>query len=283
MREGGLWRRSHALGLPGRVALVNLILVGVLFFAGPTRARAQDPFEIHVYEYEKLAPGGFTLEGHFNFVGIGSDSFAGTVAPTNHQFHMTGELTGGITDNLSLGFMLLSAVRPGGPGLEYAGWRVLPHLYAPKSWHLPLDLGLVAEFSFQRTTFEENSRRVEIRPILEKSIGRFQLDLNPVFERALHGPGVAQGWNFEPAFRIAYKLNERFSPSLEYYSSDGPIPGFLPVAQQIHQIFPGGDVKLMKNLLWSVGVGIGLTPNGDRLIYKSRFEYSFGRGGLAVD
>jgi len=75
----------------------------------------------------KLPPGGFTLEAHFNFVGIGTNSFDGQVAPTNHQFHMTGELTGGITDNISLGFMVLSAVRPGGPGLEYAGWRVLPH------------------------------------------------------------------------------------------------------------------------------------------------------------
>jgi hypothetical protein len=109
------------------------------------------PFEIHVYEYEELPPGGFTLEGHFNFVGIGTNSFDGLVALTNHQFHMAGELTGGITDNVSLGFMLLSAVRPGGPGLEYACWRVLPHFYAPKSWHLPLELGLVGEFSFQRT------------------------------------------------------------------------------------------------------------------------------------
>lgn len=266
-----------------RVALVNFIFTGVLFLVCPPTARAQDPFEIHVYEYEELPPGGFTLEGHFNFVGIGTDSFEGTVAPTNHQFHMTGELTGGITVNVSIGFMLLSAVRPGGRGLEYAGWRVLPHFYAPKSWHLPVNLGLVAEFSFQRTAYEENSNRVEIRPIIEKNIGRFQLDLNPVFERALHGPGVNQGWGFEPAFRVAYELNERFSPSLEYYSSDGPIPSFLPLKQQIHQIFPGGDVKLTKNLLLNFGIGVALTTTGDRLIYKSRLEYSFGRKSPSAD
>lgn len=266
-----------------RCLLLNFTFAGVLFVVSPTTMWAQDPFEIHVYEYEQLPPGGFTLEGHFNFVGIGTDSFVGTVAPTNHQFHMTGELTGGITDNVSLGFMLLSAVRPGGPGLEYAGWRVLPHFYAPKSWHLPLNLGLVAEFSFQNTTYEENSRRVELRPIIEKTIGHFQLDLNPVFERALHGPGIHQGWSFEPAFRVAYELNERFTPSLEYYSDDGPIPSFLPVEQQIHQVFPGGDLKVTKNLLWSFGIGVGLTPAGDRLIYKSRFEYSFGRKPQSAD
>jgi hypothetical protein len=69
---------------------------------------------------------------------------------------------------------------------------VLPHFYAPKSWHLPLELGLVGEFSFQRTMYEENSKRVQIRPIIEKNIGRLQFDLNPVFERALHGQEYAK-------------------------------------------------------------------------------------------
>jgi len=59
---------------------------GILQFLVYTgTARAQDPFEIDVYEYEQLAPGGLTLEGHFNFVGIGTDSFEGPVAPTNHR------------------------------------------------------------------------------------------------------------------------------------------------------------------------------------------------------
>jgi hypothetical protein len=111
--------------------------------AGLTLLRAQDPFEIHVYEYETLKPVEFTLEQHLNYWAVGSKQFDGTVAPTNDQLHMTYELTGGITDQISLGFMELNAVRPGGPGMEYAGWRVLPHFYAPKTWHLPVDAGLV--------------------------------------------------------------------------------------------------------------------------------------------
>ena len=113
--------------------------------------------------------------------------------------------------------------------------------------------------------------------------GCVQLDLNPVFERALHGPGVHQGWGFEPAFRVAYELNERFSPSIEYYIADGPVPTFLPLKQQIHQVIPGGDWKVSKNLLWSFGIGVGLTSAGHRLIYKSRLEYSFGRKQASDD
>jgi hypothetical protein len=240
----------------------------LLLLLGAALARAQDPFEIHVYEYETPHLGELSLEAHLNYVGLGTKAPEGSVAPSNNQFHMTGELTAGITDYASLGFMLLGAARPGGGGPDYAGWRVLPHLYAPKSWNLPVDLGLVAEFSFQRTTYEENSRRVEIRPILEKKMGRLQVDANPVFERALHGPGVGQGWIFEPAARVGYEAGKRVTPSLEYYGSTGP--------QQIHQFFPGADIKLSERVVWSAGVGIGATPNGSRLIYKSRIEISFG-------
>jgi hypothetical protein len=43
---------------------------------------AQDPFETHVYEYEPLATGKFTLETHLNYVGIGAKTTDSTVAPT---------------------------------------------------------------------------------------------------------------------------------------------------------------------------------------------------------
>jgi len=240
-------------------------------------AKAQDPFEIHVYEYETLHRGQFTFETHLNYVGAGTNAFDGPVAPFQDQFHMTFELTGGVTDWASLAFMQLNARRPD-QSLEYAGWRVLPHFYVPRAWHWPVDVGLVTEFSFQKTLFEENSRRVEVRPILEKSFGKTQLDFNPVFERALHGPGTQAGWNFEPAARFGYEAWERFTPSLEYYSEWGPLPDFFPWRDQVHQILPGGDLKIAKNVVWSFGIGLGLTSAGERVVYKSRIEIEFGRG-----
>ncbi len=33
--------------------------------------RAQDPFEIHVYEYEPLPPRTFTYEAHMNYIAKG--------------------------------------------------------------------------------------------------------------------------------------------------------------------------------------------------------------------
>lgn len=237
------------------------------FFLLTALIAAQDPFEIHVYEYETLKPLQFTFETHLNYIGIGTKMFNGPLAPTQDQFHTTFELTAGLTDYASIGFMQLNATRPG-TSFQYAGWRVLPHFYAPRSWHWPLELGLVTEFSFQKTVYEENSRRVEIRPILEKTVGKWQADFNPVFERALHGPATRDGWSFEPAARIGYEASKRITPSLEYYSAVGP--GF-------HQLLPGADWKITDELLWSFGIGLGLTATEPRLVFKSRFEFSFGK------
>ena len=94
---------------------------------------------------------------------------------------------------------------------------MLPHLYAPRSWHLRLDLGLFAEFSSQETRYEENTRRLEV-----------------------------------------------------------PLPSFSRLGERLHQILPGGDVKLSRNLVWSFGICIGATSAGNRIVYKSRFEFQFG-------
>jgi len=71
-------------------------------------------------------------------------------------------------------------------------------------------------------------------------------DLNPTFGKVLSG----------------------YSPGLEYYSDWGTLPLFLSVADQVHRIVPGGDFHLANNVTWNVGIGFGLTPSGDRLLYK---------------
>ncbi len=118
-------------------------------------AAGQDPFEIHVYEYEPMSWGEFSLEAHLNVTAEGTGKADGTLIPTAGQTHLTMEPTVGLTDNFAIGFMFLSAWEPG-YSPQFAGWRVLPHLYAPESWNLPLKLGFVAEFSFQNDRYEED-------------------------------------------------------------------------------------------------------------------------------
>jgi len=237
---------------------------------------AQDPFEIHIYEYEPLSLGEYSLEAHLNFDIQGTDRRNGTLLPTEHQTHLTLEPTLGLSENFALGFMFLNAWEPG-YSPQFAGWRVLPHFYAPESWRLPFRLGFVAEFSFQNAQYEENSRRAELRPIIDREFSRWQVVFNPVLERALHGPGIAHGWNFEPAALVRWK-RRKFSPSVEYYGEIESIT-LRPHAQpEVHQLFLGGDWKLGPVFSLNLGTGFDLAGRGPGLVLKSRLEWDWRRG-----
>jgi len=255
-----------------RLSLFLLTLQVWLFC--PSSASAQDPFEIHIYEYEPLSWRQYSLEAHLNLVTQGTPAREGALLPTENQTHLTLEPTFGVSPNFAFGLMFLNAWEPG-YAPQFAGWRLLPHFYAPESWRLPVRVGLVAEFSFQKTRYEENSRRIELRPILDREFARWQIVFNPVFERAIHGPGTRHGWNFEPAVLFRWKRTT-FSPSLEYYGEIESI-NVPPRAQpEVHQLFVGGDWEVWSGFSVNLGVGFDLGSNGPGVVLKSRFEWDWG-------
>jgi hypothetical protein len=262
--------------LKSQPSALRLFLIAAAAALIASTVHAQDPFEIQIYEYETVPKGMWNLETHINYVGKGTKVFEGPVAPTNNQFHLTFELTRGITNHFETAGYLVLAHRPGG-GYEYVGWRVRPRVRLPKSWGLPVDVSLSGEVGFPRRQYEENSVTLEIRPIIEKKFGRFQIDINPVVGRALRGPGVDEGWDFEPGVRLGYELNRRLDLSLEYYGAVGPLGDLLPTDEQVHQLFPGGDLKFGENVVVNFGVGFGATEAGNRLVYKMRIGYLFGK------
>jgi hypothetical protein len=254
-----------------RAALVLLLIwLGCAGYAA-----AQDPFEIHIYEYEPMPLGTYSLEAHLNFEPQGTSQREGTLLPTHQQTHLTLEPTFGLSPNFAVGFMFLNAQEPGYDP-QFAGWRVLPHIYAPESWRLPFRLGLVSEFSFQNARYEENTRRVEIRPILDRELGHWQVVFNPVFERALRGPGTRHGWNFEPAALLRRK-RKHLSPSLEYYGEIESLTTQPHAQPEVHQIFLGGDWEAGESFSINFGVGFDLSSRGPGVVAKSRFEWHWGR------
>lgn len=261
-----------------RGGFLRLPVLGLAALAYGPAAAGQDPFEIHIYEYEPMPWRQYSLEAHLNLVTQGTSTRSGPLLPTGHQTHLTLEPTFGLSDNFAVGFMFLNAWQPG-YGPQFAGWRVLPHMYAPESWHLPVRLGFVAEFSFQKTRYEENSRRVELRPILDREFKWWQVVFNPVVERAIRGPGTARGWNFEPALLLRWK-RRTFSPSLEYYGDIDSV-NVVPRAQpEVHQLFGGGDWNVRPGFKVNLGVGFDLGSRGPGVVLKSRFEWDW--GGHAV-
>lgn len=249
--------------------------IALLISAG-IPALAQDLFEIQVYEYETVDKGKWNLETHFNQITHGTKSYEGAVAPTNGQYHLTWELTRGITENFEMAGYLVTAVRAGG-GYEFAGWRLRPRVRAPQRWKLPVDLSLSFELGFPRPQYEANSLTFELRPIVEKELRWMRLSFNPTLGRALRGPDTKEGFEFEPTAKFAYFIKKKdwFNVGMEYYGATGPITGFNRLGEQIHILVPSADIFFNEHAMVNLGVGYGLTHTGERLILKMRLGYRF--------
>jgi len=245
----------------------------VLCITVAAAAKAQDPFEIQVYEYETVPRGRWDLETHVNYTARGIRDFQDGVAPSERQTHLTFELTRGITNYFEVAGYLVTARRDGAPG-EIAGWRLRPRFRLPENW-LPFKFSLSTEFGFPKRIYEENSVTFELRPILERSFGKLQIDLNPVLGKAIRGPGAGEFWDFEPGARFGYTTSKVLDLSLEYYGATGPLNHVEPGPQQLHQLFPGADINFGPDVVLNIGVGFGLTSAGNTLVYKSRLGWIF--------
>lgn len=254
----------------------SLARPALLLLAAAVTARAQDIFEIQVYEYRTVPKAMWNLETHLNHIARGTKAPEGTVAPTDRHFHLSLELTRGITENFEIAGYLLTAQRPGG-GYEYAGARVRPRLRAPEQWELPVDLSLSFEVGFPRPQYDANSVTLELRPILEKTLSWARLSLNPVVGRALRGPNTKEGFDFEPGAKFAYFIRRKdwVNVGMEYYGSTGPITGFHPVGEQVHILVPSADLYFSNNAMINLGAGFGLTKAGERVILKMRLGWRF--------
>lgn len=232
----------------------------------PAPLAAQDAFDISVYPAATAERGEWELETLLNYTARGTSA---------RQTHLTFELTRGITENWEASAYLLTAHRPGF-GAEYAGWRLRSRLHAPTSWNLPIDLGFSTEFEVHEPAYGARAE-LELSPILEKRFGALQVGVNANFERDLgegEVGGEEEGWEFEPSALVAYRLSSVATVKLEYHGAFGEILEPLAGPDQVHQFFPGVDLRLGEVTL-GLTVGAGATTAGNRVVFASRLEFEF--------
>lgn len=270
----GLRPPRLALRLAGSLALAAapLLLIG---FGLPLAA--QDNYEIQVYGAETVAPGVTMVELHSNYTFKGSTETLAGVRPTERAWHETVEITHGFTPWFETGFYIFTSARSG-HGWQWVGDHIRPRVRVPASWNWPVGVSLSTELGYQRRAFSADTWTWEIRPIVDKQIGRWFLSFNPSVDRSLRGPGTSQGLVFSPNFKVGYDFTRRISAGLEYYGSLGPITGFDPVQQQQQQLVPSVDLNLGPDWEFNLGLVVGLTHSTDHLIVKMILGRRFGSG-----
>lgn len=259
------------------------ILLALCLLTAVKPLAAQDNYEIQVYGSQTVAPKTTMLELHSNFTVDGSKPLPGSeyaadgTYPTNHALHETVEITQGLTSWSEVGFYVFTSSRSG-QGIDWVGDHIRPRVRVPDSWHWPVGVSLSTEVGYQRPQFSTDTWTWEIRPIVDKQIGRWYFAVNPALERTLHGPGVSQGWGFSPNAKISYDFTKVITGGLEYYASYGEIGDFADLHNQQQQFFPAIDLNVSPNWEINFGVGIGPTASTDHLIVKCiigrRFDWS---------
>jgi hypothetical protein len=240
----------------------------------PSLAGGQENFEIQVYGSETTPAGSTMLELHSNVAAQGTTRTENGIVPSQGAVHATVEVTHGWTPWFETAVYLFTSIQPDG-GWQWVGNHVRPRIRVPESWGLPVGLGLSTEVGYQRRSFSVDTWSVEIRPIIDGDWGRWYAAFNPVLDVAIKGEGAGRAPGFAPALKISYRATPRISPGIEYYGSPGPLSGFDRLRDQQHQLFPVLDLDLGPQWEFNAGVGIGLTPGTDRLLFKLILGYRF--------
>ncbi|HEY1945712.1 MAG TPA: hypothetical protein VGG97_01805 [Bryobacteraceae bacterium] len=238
---------------------------------------AQGNYEIQVYGAETVAPGDLMVELHSNFTPIGQSHLIDGIYPTNHQEHETLELTQGITNWSEVGFYVFTSEQDG-HGVKWVGSHIRPRVRVPDSWHWPVGFSVSTEIGYQRPIYSLDTWTWEIRPIVDKTLGRWYFAVNPALERTWHGPDVHQGLGFAPAAKISFDFTKQISAGMEYYGEYGGITQIDPLREQQQQFFLATDLNVSPKWEINFGVGLGVTASTDHLIIKGIIGRRFSWG-----
>lgn len=242
-------------------------LLGLAFLALSSQAWAQDNYEIQVYGSDTVPAGRTMFELHSNYTWQGQKLKVNGVYPTQDALHETLEITHGWTKDFETGFYVFTSNQHG-QGYQWVGDHIRPRIKVPEAWHWPFGASLSLEFGFQRQQFSEDTWTLEVRPIIDKQIGKSYFAFNPTFDKSVSGLNAGKGYVFSPNAKYSYDITGKITLGLEYYGSLGPLNNFDPWSNQQHQLCPSVDLNVGPEWEVNFGVCFGLTGSTDRLIPK---------------
>ena len=258
------------------IAVLAALAVTILACALSANAQV-DPWEFEVYPYTTEGAGLMELETDNAVIAKGHSSRGeGTAAGdfrSSGTWYNQYELTYGLTDRIEAA-AYLDLAQVSGHGYRYAGskYRLRGRMFDEET--LPVNLGWYLELEWHKVPqFDTDQLELEMRPIIEKDIGRIALIVNGKFEKPIFvGPDKNRGFDFGYACAINYRWMRELSPGLEFYGATGNIDDNDPLRRQQHYIFAVVWGAFSNGIEYNVGPGIGLTRGSDRVVVKFNLE-----------
>ncbi len=194
-------------------------------------------------------------------------SCVSVLASNAYATHETIEAVTGLTSWSEVGAYLFTSEQDA-PVVRAVGGSVRYKVRAPGSWNWPVSVAFSTELEYDDPRFSTDRWTWELRPVIDKAVGRWYVSMNPTVERTLEGTGVINGIEFSPSAKTEFDFTDRISGGAEYYGAYGKIGGFAPPQSRLQQLF--GVIDLRVSPLWEVnfGVGAGMTPATSHLIGK---------------
>jgi hypothetical protein len=232
---------------------------------------AQENYEIQVYGAETIPRGVTMFELHTNYTLNGRRGLSEFGEyPTHHALHETVEITHGFNAWSELGFYWFMS-RPDGRNLGWVGTHIRPRVRAPESWGWPVGVSISQEIGYARAEYSADTWTYELRPIIDKQMGRWYVSLNPALGKSLRGPNANKPFEFTPNVDVGYDATKRVNLAIEYYGATGSIRRTEAFANQAHLVFGAVNLDLGPAWEFNVGYGTALTGTGDKHIIKMIF------------
>lgn len=251
-----------------RSALV-LVLWGLLL---SPKSKAQ-LYKVYGYDTAEQGEVEAVLWNSYVAQSDGTHAFFGDTVDREGLWAHTLEMEVGLTDRLMIAGYL-DLLDPAGESPSFTRSRAVFLRYRfAESGEFFFDPAVYAEYYVPRSSYR-STETLELRLILERRLGVFDLRLNPIFEKATSGEEIEEGVEFEYAAGIYFGGFDAVQPGLEFHGEAGEFSGFEPTAEQTHYLFPTLDAELGK-LEWHLGAGVGLTDASDDVTIKSILSYEF--------
>ncbi len=196
------------------------------------------------------------------------------------------ELEYGLSHKFTVGYYA-DFLHPDDGDFEYIESKLLARYRLFEKHERPVDLALYGEYIIPDRGYRD-AERLEFRLIIEKDIGPFRVDLNPIFEKGTSGRDAREGLEFAYAAGIYYEnMGEglwntaelHIVPGVEFFGEIGALADISGSSEQEHYIFPVVDVFCPRysdwKLHWNFGPGFGISDEADDVVIKSILTVEF--------